>query len=63
MGTANVAARAEAAQTREAVAIRLRALRRRGTVRGAEGLVLPALSLATPPALKRARRRRLGQAP
>jgi glycosyltransferase involved in cell wall biosynthesis len=63
MGSANVAARAEAAQNREAILIRARALRRRGTLRGAEGLVLPLLSLATPPAFKRARRRRLGQAP
>lgn len=63
MGGANVAARAERAQTRETVAIRLRALARRRTVHGASGLALPLLSLATPPALKRARRRRLGQAP
>jgi glycosyltransferase involved in cell wall biosynthesis len=63
MGTANVAARAEAAQTREAIAIRLRAMARRRSLRGADGVLLPALSLATPPALKRARRRRLGQAP
>jgi len=63
MGTANVAARAERAQTREAIAIRVRALRRRRTLRGASGLVLPAVSYVTPMALKRARRRRLGQAP
>ncbi|MBX5441684.1 MAG: glycosyltransferase family 2 protein [Solirubrobacteraceae bacterium] len=63
MGGANVAARAERAQTREAVVIRLRALRRRRTLRGATGLAAPLLSLATPTALKRARRRRLGQAP
>lgn len=63
MGTANVAARAERAQTREAIAIRLRALRRRRTLRGAGGLVAPVISYLTPPALKRARRRRLGQAP
>jgi glycosyltransferase involved in cell wall biosynthesis len=63
MGTANVAARAERAQTAEALAIRLRALRRRRTLRGAGGVLVPALSLATPTALKRARRRRLGQAP
>jgi hypothetical protein len=42
--------------------MRLRALRRRRTLRGAAGLVAPAVSLATPMALKRARRRRLGQA-
>lgn len=63
MGGTNVAARAERAQTREAIAIRLRALRRRRTLRGAGGLAAPLLSLATPTALKRARRRRLGQAP
>lgn len=63
MGGANVAARAERAQTREAIAIRLRALARRRTLRGAGGLVAPATSYVTPMALKRARRRRLGQAP
>lgn len=63
MGTANVAARAERAQTVEAVRIRLRALARRRTLRGASGLVLPLVSLLTPAALKRTRRRRLGQAP
>jgi len=63
MSGANVAARAERAQTREAIAIRLRALGRRRTLRGATGLLAPAVSLATPTALKRARRRRLGQAP
>lgn len=63
MGGANVAARAEREQTREAIVIRLRALARRRTLRGARGLVLPAVSYVTPMALKRARRRRLGQAP
>jgi glycosyltransferase involved in cell wall biosynthesis len=63
MGAANVAARAERAQTREAIAIRLRALARRRTLRGASGLIAPAVSYVTPLGLKRARRRRLGQAP
>ncbi len=63
MGSSNVAARAERAQTAEAIAIRLRALRRRRTVRGASALAVPALAWLTPTALKRARRRRLGQAP
>ncbi len=63
MSATNVAARAERAQNVEAIVIRLRALRRRRTLRGASGLALPALSYLTPPALKRARRRRLGQAP
>jgi glycosyltransferase involved in cell wall biosynthesis len=63
MSATNVAARAERAQNVEAMVIRVRALARRRTLRGASGLALPALSLLTPPALKRARRRRLGQAP
>jgi glycosyltransferase involved in cell wall biosynthesis len=63
MGSSNVASRAERAQTAEAIAIRLRALRRRRTMRGASGLVVPAVAWLTPTALKRARRRRLGQAP
>jgi glycosyltransferase involved in cell wall biosynthesis len=63
MGSANVAARAERAQTLEAIEIRLRALSRRHTLRGASGLVPPAISYVTPMALKRARRRWLGQAP
>ena len=41
----------------------LRALSRRHTLRGASGLIAPAVSYVTPMALKRARRRRLGQAP
>jgi glycosyltransferase involved in cell wall biosynthesis len=63
MGTTNVAARAERAQTSEAILIRLRALRRRRTLRGASGLLLPLLAWLTPTSLKRIRRRRLGQAP
>jgi glycosyltransferase involved in cell wall biosynthesis len=63
MGSANVAARAERAQTGEAIAIRLRALGRRRTLRGASGLIAPLVSYVTPLSLKRARRRRLGQAP
>lgn len=63
MGGANVAARKERAQTLEAIRIRLAALRRRRTVRGAEGLALPLISLTTPLGLKRAVRRRAGQAP
>jgi glycosyltransferase involved in cell wall biosynthesis len=63
MGGTNVAARKERAQTLEAIQIRVAALRRRRTVRGAEGLALPLVSLATPLALKRAVRRRAGQAP
>ena len=63
MGGTNVAARNERAQTLEAIQIRLIALGRRRTVRGAGGLVLPLVSLATPLTLKRAVRRRAGQAP
>jgi len=63
MSDSNVAARAERAQIAEAILIRLRALRRRRTLRGASGLLLPILSWLTPIALKRARRRRLGQGP
>jgi hypothetical protein len=63
MSATNVAARAERAQLAEAIAIRLRALRRRRTLRGARGVVLPAISYVTPLPAKRALRRRLGQAP
>lgn len=63
MGDANVAARAERQQTAEAIAIRLRALRRRRTLRGATGLLVPVVAWLTPLSLKRARRRMLGQAP
>lgn len=63
MSGTNVAARAERAQTAEAIAIRLRALRRRRTLRGASGLLIPTVAWLTPTPLKRIRRRRLGQAP
>ena len=63
MGSTNVAARAERAQTAEAIAIRVRALARRRTLRGAASLPVPLLAWLTPAALKRMRRRRLGQAP
>ena len=62
MGGANVAARAERAQTAEAVRIRLEAMRRRRSLRGVEGLALPLLSLMTPTPLKRKLRRARGQA-
>jgi glycosyltransferase involved in cell wall biosynthesis len=63
MGGGNVAARAERAQLAEGLAIRARALRRRRTLRGAAGLLRPALSYALPAPLKRALRERRGQAP
>ena len=63
MGGGNVAARAERAQLAEGIAIRARALRRRRTLRGASGLLRPALSYALPIGFKRALRERRGQAP
>jgi len=63
MGPANVAARAQRAQTAEAVRIVARTLRRRRTLRGASGLILPVAAWLEPEALKRARRRWAGQAP
>ncbi len=59
----NVAATAERDQTAEVILIRARTLLRRRTVRGASRLVVPAVAWATPPHLKRTRRRLLGQAP
>jgi glycosyltransferase involved in cell wall biosynthesis len=63
MGRANVASRAERVQIAEGIAIRARALARRRTVRGAGGLVRPALSYALPVSVKRALRSRRRQAP
>ncbi|HVO53947.1 MAG TPA: glycosyltransferase family 2 protein [Solirubrobacterales bacterium] len=63
MGGGNVAARAERAQLAEGLELRARALRRRRTVRGAGGLLRPALSYVLPAPLKRALRERRGQAP
>jgi glycosyltransferase involved in cell wall biosynthesis len=63
MSGSNVASRAERAQIGEAIALRLRAMRRRRSLRGVHGLVPYAVSYATPLPLKRALRRRLGQAP
>jgi glycosyltransferase involved in cell wall biosynthesis len=63
MGGANVASRRERAQLRETLAIRAATLRRRRTLAGMRGLLLPAVSYATPLPLKRAARRALGQAP
>lgn len=63
MSAGNVAARAERAQIAETIAIRLRALRRRRTLRGARGLIVAVAALLTPIPIKRARRRLLGQAP
>jgi len=63
MGGGNVAARAERAQLAEGIRIRTRALRRRRTLKGASGLLRPALSYALPASLKRSLRERRGQAP
>jgi glycosyltransferase involved in cell wall biosynthesis len=63
MSSTNVAARSERAQTAEAIAIRVRALRRRRTLRGAAWIAVPSISYLTPLPLKRAVRKRLGMAP
>lgn len=63
MSGVNVAASKERAQTAEAVRIRVATMRRRHSAKGAGGLILPLLSLATPLPLKRWVRRLRGQAP
>ena len=63
MSGTNVAGRKERGPIAEAIAIRLRAIRRRRSLAGARWLAVPMLSFLTPTSLKRARRRRLGQAP
>ena len=63
MSGENVAARRERAQIAETIKIRAATLRRRRSLAGAGGLVSPAISYFVPLPLKRARRRRLGQAP
>lgn len=63
MGGGNVAARAERAQLAEGITIRARSLRRRRSLRGASGLLRPALSYALPASLKRSLRERRSQAP
>jgi glycosyltransferase involved in cell wall biosynthesis len=63
MSPTNVAAQKERAQLRETILIRMRAMCRRRSLRGAAWLALPVLSWLTPTPLKRAVRRRRGQAP
>lgn len=63
MSNTNVAARREREQIREAITMRLRAMARRRSMRGATGLTPYVVSYVTPLSLKRARRRRLHQAP
>jgi glycosyltransferase involved in cell wall biosynthesis len=63
MSSRNVAARREREQIAESIVMRVRAMRRRRSLRGVTGLLPYLVSYVTPLALKRARRRRLGQAP
>ena len=63
MSRTNVAARQERAQIAESIRLRVAALRRRRSLRGAVGIVPAAVSYVTPIPLKRFVRRRLGQAP
>lgn len=63
MSRSNVAARRERAQIAETIALRVAAMRRRRSARGAYWLAVPALSYVTPLPVKRAVRRALGQAP
>lgn len=63
MHGANASASNERVVMRESLRAQGAALRRRRTLRGVEGLAIPALSLATPTPVKRAARRLLGQAP
>jgi glycosyltransferase involved in cell wall biosynthesis len=63
MSSRNVAARREREQIAEAIDMRLRAIRRRRSLAGATGLIPYAVSYATPLPIKRAIRRRIGQAP
>jgi glycosyltransferase involved in cell wall biosynthesis len=63
MSGVNVAARRERAQLAEIAHIHARAMRRRRSLGGWRGAALPAVSWATPLPVKRAVRRRLGQAP
>ena len=63
LGSANAGARNERAQMTEALRIRLGALRRRRSLRGAGGLAYPFASYAAPMPLRRAVRRARGMAP
>jgi len=59
----NFGASNERPMMREVLGIQLAAMRRRRSLRGAPGMAIPALSLATPTSVKRAARRLLNQAP
>jgi glycosyltransferase involved in cell wall biosynthesis len=63
MSTRNVAATHEREQIAETIVMRVRAMRRRRSTRGATGLVPYVVSYAAPLGAKQRRRRRLGQAP
>jgi hypothetical protein len=63
MSSRNVAARREREQIAEAITMRVRAFRRRRSVRGATGLIPYGISYVLPLGLKRELRRRRGQAP
>lgn len=63
MSSRNVAARRERSQIAESLEMRVRAMRRRRSFAGASGLISYAVSFATPLLVKRAIRRRMGQAP
>jgi glycosyltransferase involved in cell wall biosynthesis len=63
MSTSNVAATRERQQIAETIDMRIRAMHRRRSLRGATGLAPYLVSYGTPLPIKRAMRRRLGQAP
>lgn len=63
MSGTNVAGQKERASIAETISLRVADARRRRSLRGLHWLILPAISYVTPLGLKRARRRRLGQAP
>ena len=63
MGTDNLGQSSEREMLREMIDLRVRALRRRRSLRGVTGLARPMLSLALPVPLKQRLRRARGQAP
>jgi glycosyltransferase involved in cell wall biosynthesis len=62
MHESNISVRQERAQIRAGLRTRVATMRRRRSLRGAHGLTPATISYMTPIALKRVRRRRLGQA-
>jgi glycosyltransferase involved in cell wall biosynthesis len=63
MSSRNVAAKREREQIAETIVMRAQAMRRRRSMRNVSGLLPYVVSYATPLTLKRAVRRRIGQAP